>query len=248
MRNMQHFPKVIYTVVGACLSAFVLSSHAGAKTLVERNDRIEVDWSNLRVRYFGQASSENFRDAEQAAWKEGVQYLNEALPTATQKNSLAAVPSKRIAQTSYSYDTTYFGDGTVKVHLESKLASLYQQEIPQLRAAAEEDGKTRNSSVVIKVGPAAKPTALFKVISETGKTLYTIEDVTAEGFQKNVMGRWFAQAQGNEYTSFVGENALQIAGSSVEPGVVTVPESTWNELMAENQGLLAQAKVALLAE
>ncbi|MGE0171835.1 MAG: hypothetical protein AB7T49_03585 [Oligoflexales bacterium] len=227
---------------------FLASQNLVAKTLVQKNDRIEIDWSNQRVRYFGQASSENFREAELAAWQEGATYLNTALPKREEKDLLSDVPPKRIAQSSYSYDTTYFGDGTVKVYLESKMASLFHQDIAQLRPMTEADSKAKNSALIVRVGTKATPSALFKIVSGTGQTLYSVENVTKDGFQKNLMGRWFEATGGKSYTDFAGENPVQVDATVSEPGVFVVSESMWNEAMTENPGLLAQAKVAILAE
>jgi hypothetical protein len=63
----------------------VLSSGlAGAAPVVETLDRLEINWSTLRIRFYGEASSlasqeEALKSAEKKAWQDGLAYIQGAV-------------------------------------------------------------------------------------------------------------------------------------------------------------------------
>jgi hypothetical protein len=219
-----------------------------------KDERVEVDWSRQRIRFYGEAISkpdQPFKEAEQAAWQDGLSYLSESIPklqgaawTLNRADHSAIV--SQISRGLYSYDTQYFSDGRVRVYLESRLSNAFPEATNETVPDNKELGAT-HSAIVLKVDSRFDPLPIISVVSETGEVLYSIRDVSREAFAAGLMGRWFKADQGADYRNFIGQNPVVLNSQARAPGVFVVPEAEWSQVAQSNPLLLNQARIAIVA-
>ena len=247
----------------AWLQLALASAAAMAAPVVETSDRLEVNWSTLRIRFFGEArigmdlSGDGFKGVEKAAWRDGVSYaydavrvLNISINAASNANQEqladdAGQAARQFAQSIYSINTTYFGDGTVRVHLESSLPKVISPlGIHFRQKEAPEPGLTQYTGVVLHLDKAMKPRIAFQVVDEAGASLFELRDMAQEAFRRTLMGRWYRAPTAAELSESVGPSPIHLR-VAVQEGRLVVERSQWDQALEGHKSLLVNGAIAL---
>lgn len=241
----------------------LLSSSAFGASVTETTGRMEINWSTLRIRFFGEAkpgveTMEALRDAEKKAWQDGLTYANDAVRNlhiaaneahVSDTEKLAAQArdaAKHVATSTFSYNTTYFHDGTVRVHLENHLARAIESSVIRFRQKeSAETTAMQHSGVVFVAAKAMKPRAAYRVVDETGAVLFDVSDMAAEAYKKNLMGRWFKRPSPSELHDAVGASPLKVPASVAGDGVLTVSKADWDKALDGHKSLLVNGLIAV---
>lgn len=243
--------------IGLATSFLVLfAAEAIAQPLIERDDRVEIDWAHMKLRFYGEAmiSDDSFRSAEQKAWQDGIQYISSQLkhlrgrhlgaPDAS-REQLEKNVAAQITTSTYSLNTTYYGNGKVRVQLENALTkALYPMDVG-FKLLKPEETPTKNSGVVIRVKGDLRPQAVYRVVNEQGQPVYEAMDVAKEAFDKRFMGAWFQNPTPEEMRPIVGGNPSVVEAQAIGNGVIRVNQAFWQKATAGNENLLQSAKVAI---
>jgi hypothetical protein len=250
--------------VGAALFAFATFQSAGfayGSPVVDKSERMEVNWSTMRIRFFGQAKidgDEDYKTVEKQAWAEGLSYVSDAVrdlnfsvqdAAAGDTEKLTEDARKAATQVSTStssYNTTYYGDGTVRVFLENSLSKAFVTTGLRFRQKeALTPSMIQYTGVVIKTSKAIKPRPTYQVIDEKGNVLFDVSDMAEEAYRKNLMGRWFKNPGASEVTKAVGSNPIYLEASAQDDGRLVVQRAQWDEKTAGHRALLVNGNIAL---
>ncbi len=229
--------------------------------LIEKSDRMEINWSTQKFRFYGEAEialgQDSYKDAEKQAWRDGMNYVSEAVrnlnvlvnetegvsPDRLSEDAKAA--AKQVSQTTYSFSTTYFGDGGVRVLLENQLPrALNSSAIKFRRREAVEPILNQFTGVLFKLSSSMKPVAIYQVVDEEGNVLFDVKDMAAESYKKNLMGRWFKKATRDEIAEAVGKGPIEIVGKP-KGNKIVVSKNDWEKMVDGHQGLLVSGLIAL---
>lgn len=231
---------------------------AHAKPVVEKNDRVEIDWSAMKIRFYGEAQAPNaqetYRGAEQRAWQDGIAYISmnlnklrdgrvEALDGSRSEADRQAL--KSVTTSTYSVNTTYFSNGKIRVHLENALPRALDPGPVAFKSLAAEKGRTKNSGLVLRVAGTPRPSATYRVVTDQGQAVFEVRDVSKESFEKNFMGAWFQSPSPAELQAAVGSNPIYVDAQVDGAGTFRVSQGQWTEALSGNESLLRAAKVAV---
>lgn len=243
--------------LGLAFSVGLLVSQATmAQPLIERDDRIEVDWTHMKLRFYGEAfiSDSTFRSAEQSAWQDGIQYMKSQLKLLRNRHSGAGDVNRearekellqQLSASTYSLNTIYYGNGKVRVQLENALTqALYPTDVG-FKLLKPETFPTRNSGVVIRIKGDMKPQAVYRVVNEQGQSVYEAMDVAKEAFDKQFMGAWYRNPSMQEMQPIVGSKPAVVEAQAVGDGVIRVKQAAWQQAAAGNENLFQRARVAI---
>lgn len=241
------------TIKSLCAAAgFALSAKLVAAPVVEKVDRLEVNWSALKVRYYGEAtpaemaSEPDLKNAERKARSEGQSYAAQALKElgAPDLADQAAKAAQEASGAATSYNTTYFGDGSVRVYLEGSLPQARGSVVP-FQGKTDGAAATTYTGIVLKLDKAAKPRASYQVVDENGGVLFAAADMSESAYRKNLMGRWFRRPSTSELTSAVGANPLVVEAAVQADGRFVVSKASWQQAAEANKPLLVNGQIAL---
>lgn len=234
----------------------LVSQAATAQPLVERDDRIEVDWAHMKLRFYGEAviSDNTFRSAEQKAWQDGIQYIRSQLKPLRSRHIDSAEINRdavekeviqQIISSTYSLNTIYYGNGKVRVQLENALTKVLYPTDVGFKVLKPETAPTRNSGVVIRIKGDMRPQAVYRVVNEQGQSVYEAMDVAKEAFDKQFMGAWYRSPSMQEMQPIVGANPAVVEAQVVGDGVIRVNQAVWQKAAAGNENLFQRARVAI---
>lgn len=246
-----------------CLLAGATAPLAAAP-VVESEGRLEVNWGSQRIRFFGEAKAgddgaEALKTAEKKAWQDGLNYVtdavrdlnvaaNEALVTNTEALTRQAKEAARqVASSTFSFNTTYFADGTIRVHLENALPkALEVQGLRFKQKEALQASMTHYSGLVLKLDQAARPRPTYAVVDEEGNILFDVHDMAEDGYRRNLMGRWFKRPTQAELVEAVGKNPVTVAATVKSGGeALVVNRAAWDQALEGHRALLVNGTVAL---
>ena len=180
------------------LSTFLLAPSVPvfAEQVIEKGERAEVNWSSLEVRYYGEAApaeeeKDSFKSTERRAWQDGIAAIDETLKLLSTGRIGMHVSAPRGAATlggsrTTSRSTTYFGDGKVRVYLQTPLqqvvnSALGEVSFRQADAAAIQKADAY-TGVIIQLTQKVSPMAVYKLTDVAGEKLFGLEDMTEAGF------------------------------------------------------------------
>jgi hypothetical protein len=241
-----------------CLSA-TYTAHAAP--VIESNDRLEVNWSTLRLRYYGEATSgsgtEDLKSAEKKAWRDGLNYANDVVrnlniaaneqfsQTAEKLAEDAKLAAHQVSTGTSSVSTTYFADGTVRVHLESALPKALESSVIHFRQKeAPEPTMTEHTGIVLAPDHGVKPRPNYQVTDEDGKVLFDVRDMAQASYSRRLMGRWFRKPTQAELVEAVGKNPLTIP-VQVKDGKFLVQREIWDKATDGHKSLLVSGIIAI---
>ena len=213
-----------------------VSTGAFAAPYVERDGRYEINWSTGKVRFYGVAKPEadegDFRSAEQRAWANGLKAAEKNIP-ALLSGRLGKVsktsPDKlsKLAASTTSVSTTYFGDQRVKVLLESPVHKITSQLTqPSANGAALATAPGSESYVVVRLPKSAKPVAFVQILDDAGREMLSAGDVAKATNDGAGLSRWYRR----EIAADAFDKSIQPPEINAEysaPGVLKVAASAW---------------------
>jgi hypothetical protein len=222
-----------------------------AAPVVETFDRFEMNWSTMKLRYFGEsASGKTLEAAEKEATDQGLLYALSNLSKIRSEKGIPVDGVEGIASTvtrqSYSYNTVYFSNGKVRVELESSLAlALDPGRKPFLSKSVEEvDTRLGTPSIVFEVIGIESPTLIREIYDSAGELAYSTQDVSPEAYRKFLTGRWF-HPKSSELKAFAGNEAITVK-SVYQNGRVVIDKSTWEEARSRATPSLRDGRVAFV--
>ncbi len=253
------------------IGMFVQPSQADAKQVIEKSDRMEVNWSTLRIRFYGEAeadlqSDDDYKFAEKKAWRDGLRYVSGAVRDIyiAQNEMLFGNPdllskaankaAKSISTSTFSYDTTYYANGTIRVHLENMLSKAIASDAIRFRLKeALDPGLIQHSGVLFELDNKIKPSATYKVIDENGETLFDAKEMAESAFKKNLMGRWFIAPHSSELEASIGNVPVRIPVKLMDNSTVNsagnstfvVKRKYWDRVIEGHKALLRSGRIAL---
>lgn len=238
--------------IAAVVMVWISSQTFGA-ALIDRDGRFEWNWSTGNVRYYGTSLSEaadgnTWRPAEQRAWSDGLNHVEQQLPgiLATRMGAVNTdVPQKfsKLLSATRSISTTYYGDNRVKVTLETPIGAAVQQ-LPAVSASA---GSTasENQGVVLKVPKNATPALAFSVVDESGRELVNPKQILA-GMSAGASGpRWFKSSPVAPDVKAMPEQTTEIKATYVSKGVLKVQSGDWRPEFAS---LITSGRAAVVIQ
>ncbi len=247
-----------------CLALAAISAPARATPILETHDRMEINWSTLRIRFYGEAAAngsepDGFKTAEKKAWHEGLNYATDAVRNlnistnegvVTNPDKLAEdarQAAKQVATSTFSYNTTYFGDGSVRVHLENNLPRALETSGIRFRQkeSSDQPAMTQYTGLVLRTDKTTKPRPIYQVVDEGGAVLFDVKDMAEDAYRKNLMGRWFKRPGAGELTEAVGKNPLTLAAATSADGKFTVNRAEWDKALEGHRSLLVNGQVAI---
>ncbi|MBC7660136.1 MAG: hypothetical protein H7249_10540 [Chitinophagaceae bacterium] len=239
------------------LSLVVLSLCAhelSAQPVVEAYDRFEMNWSNMRLRYFGESgAAKNLDVAEKEATDQGLLYALANIPKIRGEKGVSVENAENIAHAvskqSYVFNTIYFSNGKVRVELDGSLAlALDPGRKPYVKssegeAEAAADSET-GSGVVIQVKGAKGPQLIGEIHDSGGDLVYSSQDVSPDAYRKNLIGRWFYK-NSSELKSFAGGKPLTVE-AEYRDGKLVVDKEAWAQVKKFTPKLLNEGRVAFV--
>ena len=221
------------------LIAWLFSATAMAGNLIEREGAYEINWSSGKIRFYGvgkmREGEKNLRAAEQRAWADGLKIAEKNIPL-IMSSRLGVTPQNgpqqlsRLAQSTTSVSTTYFGDQRIKVILESPIAPV----LPQLLGEAQlAPASGEPVGFILRASGVVKPSAALRIVDEKGKDIASIP-----------VPRWF---KGKTTPGEIGlpADAPVVSGTMTGQGVLRVASSDWQNGYA---AALANGRAAVVVQ
>lgn len=247
------------------LSLASLSTIIRADPLIEKTDRLELDWGSLKVRFYGIFKSDPvkadlaYSEREEQALGEGLLRAREVLARVHREELLrlgldhalaersALLASEHVTHTTYPYQTSYYKGGGVKLFLESSLAAaLAVKEGGTYLEASENKKKGRFSGLILRLDKAIKPISKYEVVDQSGVHLFGSEAITKVAYEKNLMGHWFLNPQRDELIKYVGSKPVSIQARVLGPNRLMVPKGAWTDALQDSSQVLSEARIALV--
>jgi hypothetical protein len=234
--------------------------------VTETQGRVEINWSNLRLRFYGEsatapgdgAGEDAQHSPEKRAWVDGLAQVGDVVRDLhtqvngefqSNKDQLAQDASAAARQASSavtSYNTTYYGNGSVRVHLETALPrALASSSIRFRQKEAAAPQMTQYTGVVLELDKSIKPRATYQIVDEKGEVLFDVHDMSEGGYRKNLMGRWFRKPQPAELGDAVGKHPLKVDARANDDGRLVVARADWDSATDGHRALLVNGLVAL---
>lgn len=248
------------------LSSYLIlwAGTAQAVAVIETIDRLEINWSTLRVRFYGEANGAGSREdtlkaTEKKAWQDGLDYLRNVpgkislmiqeprAPEAQNFELSLKDMSKALAKSTSSFNTTYFADGTVRVTLENQLPkALVLDGIRFRQREPVPHGALEYSGIGLRLSKSIKPSARYVVVDENEEILFSVQDMAEESYKKNLMGRWLRRPTDVELSEIIGKSPAVVEVQVVSEAKLRVARADWNRVIEGHQALLVNGVVALI--
>jgi hypothetical protein len=230
----------------AALCAASVPAAGFASAVVETADRVEVDYSKQRVRFYGESNlkPEDGEDAAKAAERRARNEGFEHFQAASAK--ILPFKTEGLRNKATSYVTNYYADGAVRVYLETSLTDVAPKDLGFARQDLADTSALTSSGVVFSLDKKAQPSALYQIVDEAGTVLFEAKDMSQAAFQQVLMGKWLQKPADRDLAAVVGPKPVRLALASAGPGKVQVSRAAWDDAMKDGRPLLVNGRVALL--
>lgn len=241
-----------------CLGFLSLPTALWAAPIIEKIDRLEINWSKHRVQFYGQANpselvlGEDYKSIEKRAWKDGISYISKKArdlhiaafePLEFNPKNLAAsadAAAQNVTQSTMSINTIFYGNGGVRVVLENSLVKVFDSDNMRFtQKEANVSGSTQYSGFIISLDRPTPARAFYQIIDEDSTILFDYRFVAEDAYKKNLMGRWFSNPTPTEVLESAGLQPVTIAAQVVREGVYKVARAEWEQMVYGHKGLLA---------
>jgi hypothetical protein len=230
-----------------------LTSGSFAQPVTEQIDRFELNYSTMRIRFYGEAvvdfAQKGFEGAEKIATDDGLVYALASLAKIRAQKGLKDDDSPAIAseitKTAFVYNTTYFTDGRVRVELESSLPRVLDYGVSEFGGEEPKSQVSEGSAVVLQISGLKTPFLQMEIRSTDGELLYSPKDVAKSAYKKQMVGRWFFK-NSSELKSYVGSKPVEINAVAEGDKTLIVTKDSWSKLQTEHPRLLEEAKLAFV--
>ena len=231
-----------------------------SRSVIEKAGRVEFNWTTLKIRFFGEAdglkAGRGYPVLEKEAWSDGIQYIYQKLPEIRRKRRCwqfdlddvhAKIAAEEVSMSTYSYMTTYFGSGGMRVHMESSLIKAFHPGKLDFGEMDEDDGSLEGVSytgVVFEVAGEVSPCPVFSLYDETsGDLLFDVTSVSKISFDKGFMARWVRHPDSKELLRLAGSRPLVIPLVLNDSGKMVLSRKIWDEVLVGNEPLLSHSRV-----
>jgi hypothetical protein len=224
-----------------------------AQPVTEVVDRFELNYSTMRIRFYGEAnadfSQKGFEGLEKTATDDGLLYaLTSLAKVRVQKGLQADNPgdiANELTKQAFVANTIYFTDGRVRVELESSLAKALDRGLNEFNGEEPKASASDSTSILIQVEGIKVPILNSEIRSSEGELLYSPLNVAKSAYKKQMVGRWFFK-NSTELKSYIGVKPVLIEAKA-EPGKsLVVSKESWEKLKAEHPRLIEEAKLAFV--
>ena len=232
----------------------LLSSWAAeAQPVTETVDRFELNYSTMRIRFYGEAtadfSQKGFEGAEKTATDDGLLYALTSLGKVRSQKGLKTDNPTAIAgeltKQAFVANTIYFTDGKVRVELESSLQKALDSGISDFNGEEPKATASDATAVQIQIDGLKAPLLHAEIRSPEGDVLYSSKDVSKSAYKKQMVGRWFFK-NSSELRSWVGPKPLVIEATAEAGKAVIVTKEAWDKIKADHPRLLEEARLAFV--
>lgn len=227
---------------------------ARALPVTEQIDRFELNWSTMRIRFYGEATvdfaQKGFEGAEKVATDEGLMYVLSSLNKVRNQKGLKDNSNSAIAhevtKQAFVYNTVYFTDGRIRVELDSSLPKAFDAGLSDFLAEEPQSQATGDASaVILQITGLKGPLLQTEIRSTDGELLYSHKNIAKSAYKKQLAGRWFFK-NSLELKSYAGTNPVMIDAVAEGDKGLVVMKDQWNKLKAEHPRLLEEAKLAFV--
>ncbi len=149
-----------------------------------------------------------------------------------------------VTRNSYIITEEYFKDG-VSIVTESSFAMAMQRSDLLFVKPQDVDANSPFSGVLLKAKRSLEPVPMYRIVDENGQTLFSIESMTKEGYNANLMGRWFQNPTRPELIPHIGSNWLVVEFDPKSQYEFMIERRVWNEISQKIGGLLAKGKLVV---
>lgn len=226
-----------------------ISGEGIAAPLIQKIGRIELNWSNQRIRFYGFAQAETYEKSDAEAWQEGMRYLSAHLPKVrkqfaglSQENASSAVTS--VARSVYRIKTSYYKGPMVRIDMESQLPKALMA--LHLAHQTEEplSAPSPHSHLVWQLDQPISPSPTMEVYDHD-ELIYSPQRVARSAYEKRLMGQWHL-VDGTRAPLMRGGQRPLVIPARVEKGRIVVDSELWQEHAKNAEPLLSQALVTFL--
>jgi len=254
----------IQYLAGLTLSIACISDFLVAAPLTDRFGRMEINWSTQKIRFYGESGAgentiKGIDGAEKRAWAEGLSYIEnsvyelsvsdfEGLSSNIEKIAKdARAAARNVTKAVYSLNTIFFGNGAVRVYLESSLPKALATTMIRFRQKEAASAQLlHRTGVILKLNGRTQPKPRYRVVDETGMPLFEARDMAEDAFGRNLMGRWYEAPADAESAEFVGKSPITIDASLNHEGSIVVPREVWTSSLDGHQSLLVNGLIAVI--
>jgi hypothetical protein len=230
-----------------------LTSIGNAQPVTEQIDRFELNYSTMRIRFYGEATvdfaAKGFEGAEKVAVDDGLVYVLSALAKVRAEKGLneeaSAALASELTRSAYVYNTTYFTDGRVRVELDSSLSRALDAGVNDFASEEPSAEPSEGSAVVVQISGLKTPLLQTEIRSTDGELLFSPKNVAKSAYRKQLSGRWFYKNSG-ELKSYAGPKPVEINAVAEGDKTLIVTKDSWTRLKAEHPRLLEEAKLAFV--
>ncbi|WP_141736581.1 hypothetical protein [Oligoflexus tunisiensis] len=230
-----------------------LTSVGQAQPVTEQIDRFELNYSTMRIRFYGEATvdfaEKGFEGAEKVAVEDGLMYVLSALSKARAQKGLneeaSAALASELTRSAYVYNTTYFTDGRVRVELDSSLSRAMDFGVSEFASEEPKSEPSEGSAIVVQISGLKVPLLQTEIRSTDGELLFSPKDVARSAYKKQLAGRWFFKNSG-ELKSYAGPKPIEINAVAEGDKTLIVTKDSWSKLKADHPRLLEEAKLAFV--
>ena len=234
------------------VSLWVIGTTGGAAPVIETYDRFELNWSNMRIKFFGEATADfaqkGFDGAEKLATDDGLLYALRQVPKVRQEKGLPADAPASIAnqvtKQAFVSNTTYFADGRVRVELESSLAKALEPDVSEFKADEPTAEPTQATAVIVTIKGSKGPGLISEIRSPDGEVLFSAKDIARSAYRRQLTGRWFFRSS-PELRNFGGDQPVEVE-AVWQNGSIALDKETWSKIRAAHPRLLEEAKLAFV--
>lgn len=152
----------------------------------------------------------------------------------------------QVTKSTYSYNTIYYGDGSVRVLLESSLPRAFFPEESAFSSKESYAGDRIHRSIVLKIRGSFTPRPVFELVDEGGEILFSQSDIDKLQFVQNTLARWFYQNDQDSLKRYIDETTSKEVDAEVRNGQLVIRRSDWQEMTDRHPKPLAGAKVAIV--
>lgn len=248
---------------------FALSMKSIASPLVEDFGAMSVDWSNQTLKYSValKAPSDDWKEVEGKARDLARENLFKAADMLYVERHAGMEVSileaqrpqvkSRLKSWTYSKHSEFGADGVIRASMEMKLKRLMPITNMTNSVAADESiaksaAQTSASDItgiVFKMKNQTLPVATFKIKEAKLGTVYSMDQLKASAYEKNLMAKWFkAPLSPEEQKSVVGDKPVLIEITAQKNGDFLVSEAEWAKVSKVAGPLLSEAKTIILVD
>lgn len=246
------------------------SSRVLAEPLVEKLGGVDLDWGNLKIKFSGlfkpstqeggspmnysEGEREALANALRAAKGKIIDTYNEQLKAQGLSRAIegaVAESSEVLSRNDCTYESSFYKDGSVRVHVESSLAKLLARENMAFLKKAKAEGEnlkkdSRFSGLVLRLDKMVKPVASYEVVDHSGMRLFSMQNIQRDAYEQRLMGRWLLDPQRDELIKYVGKKPVSIQLKVIGPNRFVVQKGVWLDALQDSQGLLSEAKIIIV--